>query len=189
MQPVMNAREYEKWSWNLQSVVINFGWTLSVPIHWLPVCQTNKKNYLILNKITLNIFLFVIFLAGAAPKYLSDVCQYHQFNIRSSTPSFCTPKRPFWCLESGQRIMVPEDLLFLDLGCGTPCLCLFVNYMTNRNTFKKALKTFRRRSSSERFCRFNQKWRYTKFLLRTWTYHPFKPGGMVPLNSENFADY
>ena len=59
----------------------------------------------------------------------------------------------FWCLESGQRIMVPEDLLFLDLGCGTHCLCLFVNYMINRNNLKRHSKHFLC-SSSERFCGF-----------------------------------
>ena len=40
----------------------------------------------------------------------------------------------FWCLVSGQRITVPEDLLFLDLGCGTHCLCLFVNYIEGVNS-------------------------------------------------------
>ena len=59
----------------------------------------------------------------------------------------------FWCFESGQRIMVPEDLLFLDPGCGTSCLCLFVNYMTNRYNLKRHSKHFLC-SSSVRFCGF-----------------------------------
>ena len=76
--------------------------------------------------------------------------------------------------------MVPEDLLFLDLGCGTHCLCLFVNYyiyilyivyMTNRNNLKRHSKHVLC-SSSERFCGFiaYQKWCYTKFLLRLRLY-------------------
>ena len=74
---------------------------------------------------------------------------------------YCFHTVGIWCylvsfilwLESGQRIMVPEDLLFLDLGCGTHCLCQFVNYMTNRNNLKRHSKHFLC-SSSERFCGF-----------------------------------
>ena len=59
----------------------------------------------------------------------------------------------FWCLESGQRIMVPEDLLFLDPGCGTHCLYRCVNYTTNRDSLKRHSKHFLC-NSSERFCGF-----------------------------------
>ena len=112
---------------------------IRVNLHWLPIRQ--RISYKVC-------FLVRNCLAGAAPKYLSEVVQHpvvNTFVLHSETT--------FWCLESGQRILVPEDLLSLDLGCGTHCLCLFVNCMTNRNNLKRHSKHFLC-SSSERFCGF-----------------------------------
>ena len=84
---------------------------IRVNLHWLPVRQ--RISYKVC-------FLVRNCLAGAAPEYLSEVCQSTSStsgrqHLRSALET------TFWCLESGQRIMVPEDLLFLDLGCGTHC--------------------------------------------------------------------
>ena len=78
----------------------------------------------------------------------------HQFNIRSSTPSFCTPKRPSGASSQDSELWCQRICCFWTVVELIAYVCLFVNYMTNRNNyFKRHSKHFLCRSS-ERFCGF-----------------------------------
>ena len=90
-------------------------------LHWLPVRQriSYKVCYLVRDCLT-----------GAGSEYLSEVCQYT--SSTSGRPHLRSALRND-LLVPRVRTLVLENFLFLDLDCETRCLCLFANFMTNRN--------------------------------------------------------